>query len=92
MAAIRVVPVAPFTFVNLAAGASAIKLVDYMAGTLLGMLPGLIVMSALGHRIVAIISDPSLAEVTLLVLAILGWVAMSVAVQALVSRLWSRAS
>jgi uncharacterized membrane protein YdjX (TVP38/TMEM64 family) len=63
-----------------------------MAGTLLGMLPGLIVMSALGYRILAILSDPSLAEVALLVLAILGWVAMSVAVQALMSRLWSRAS
>jgi phosphatidylserine/phosphatidylglycerophosphate/cardiolipin synthase-like enzyme/uncharacterized membrane protein YdjX (TVP38/TMEM64 family) len=92
VAAIRVVPVAPFTFVNLAAGASAIKLVDYMAGTLLGMLPGLIVMSALGYRILAILSDPSLAEVALLVIAVLGWVAMSIAVQALVSRLWNRAS
>jgi uncharacterized membrane protein YdjX (TVP38/TMEM64 family) len=92
VAAIRVVPVAPFTFVNLAAGASAIKLLDYIAGTLLGMLPGLIVMSALGHRIVAILSNPSLAEVSLLALAILGWIAVTIAVQALVSRLWSRAS
>ena len=63
VAAVRIVPVAPFTFVNLALGASAIKLVDYLAGTLLGMLPGLIVMSALGHRIVAIVSQPSLVEV-----------------------------
>jgi uncharacterized membrane protein YdjX (TVP38/TMEM64 family) len=92
VAAIRVVPVAPFTFVNLAAGASAISLIDYVAGTLLGMLPGLLVMSALGARIVAIISDPSLAEVTLLALAVLGWIAVSFAVQALVSKWWSRAS
>ena len=90
VAAVRVVPVAPFTFVNLALGASAIKLVDYVAGTLLGMLPGLIVMSALGHRIVAIISNPSIEEVSLLALAVAGWVAVSLAVQALVSRLWSR--
>ena len=40
VAAIRLVPIAPFTFVNFAAGASAIKLVDYVAGTLVGMLPG----------------------------------------------------
>ena len=72
VAAVRVVPVAPFTFVNLALGASAIKLVDYVAGTLLGMLPGLIVMSALGHRIVAIISNPSIEEVSLLALAVVG--------------------
>ena len=92
IAAIRVVPVAPFTVVNLAAGASAIKLVDYVAGTVLGMLPGLIVMSALGHRIVAIISNPSLSEVTLLTLAVVGWIAVSFSVQALVSRLWGRPS
>jgi phospholipase D1/2 len=87
VAAVRVVPIAPFTFVNLAAGASSIKLVDYLAGTLLGMLPGLVVMSALGHRIVAIISDPSLKEVTLLALAVISWLAVSLGVQALVSRL-----
>ena len=39
VAAIRTVPIAPFTVINLAAGASAIPLFDYMAGTLLGMLP-----------------------------------------------------
>lgn len=92
VAAIRVVPLAPFTFVNLAAGACAIKLVDYVAGTLLGMLPGLIALSALGPRIVSIVSDPSLAEAGLLALAILGWIAAAFGVQALVSRLWSRVS
>ena len=92
VAAIRVVPVAPFTFVNLAAGASAIKLVDYVAGTALGMLPGLIVISVLGHRMVAIVSDPSLLDLTLLVTAVVGWIAVSFGVQALVSRLWSQAS
>ncbi len=92
VAAVRVVPVAPFTFVNLALGASAIKLVDYVTGTLLGMLPGLIVMSALGHRIVAIISNPSIGGVLLLALTVAIWVAVSLGVQALVSRLWSPAS
>ena len=48
IAAIRMVPVAPFTLVNMVAGASGIRLLDYIAGTLLGLLPGLILMSALG--------------------------------------------
>jgi uncharacterized membrane protein YdjX (TVP38/TMEM64 family) len=92
VAAIRVVPLAPFTFVNLAAGASAIKLVDYVAGTLLGMLPGLIVMSALGHRVVAIVSDPSLSEVLLLACAVVTWILVSLAVQAMVSKKWDSTS
>jgi uncharacterized membrane protein YdjX (TVP38/TMEM64 family) len=92
VAAVRVVPVAPFTFVNLALGASGIKLVDYLAGTLLGMLPGLIVMSVIGHRIVAIISEPSFAQLSLLALAVIGWIVVSLAVQAMVSRTGSRSS
>ena len=92
VAAVRIVPVAPFTFVNLVAGASAIKLVDYVAGTVLGMLPGLVVMSALGDRIVAILSDPSIGEVALLAAAVIGWIGVSLAVQSFVSRVWRRTS
>jgi phosphatidylserine/phosphatidylglycerophosphate/cardiolipin synthase-like enzyme/uncharacterized membrane protein YdjX (TVP38/TMEM64 family) len=91
IAAIRVVPIAPFTIVNLVAGASSIRLVDFVAGTLIGMLPGLIVMSALGHQIVRVISDPSVTEVSLLVLGVAAWIGMSFGVQALVSRFGSNA-
>lgn len=41
--AVRLVPVAPFVAVNLVAGASAIRLRDYMLGTMLGMLPGILI-------------------------------------------------
>ncbi|MBU4609306.1 VTT domain-containing protein [Achromobacter sp. GG226] len=41
--AVRLVPVAPFVVVNLVAGASAIRLRDYMLGTMLGMLPGILI-------------------------------------------------
>ena len=51
------VPVAPFSLINLMAGASSISVLDYLAGTLIGMLPGLIVMSALGHQITALVTD-----------------------------------
>jgi uncharacterized membrane protein YdjX (TVP38/TMEM64 family) len=65
--------------------------VDFVAGTLIGMLPGLIVMSALGHQIVRVISDPSVTEVSLLVLGVAAWIGMSFGVQALVSRFGSNA-
>lgn len=41
--AVRLVPVAPFVVVNLVAGASAIRLRDYMLGTMLGMMPGILI-------------------------------------------------
>jgi uncharacterized membrane protein YdjX (TVP38/TMEM64 family) len=41
---VRVVPVAPFTVVNLFAGASHIRFRDYLIGTVVGMLPGVAAM------------------------------------------------
>lgn len=89
MAALRMVPVAPFTVVNLVAGASAIPVFDYVAGTLVGMLPGLIVISAVGHQFARILTAPSALDFAWLAAAVIGWIALSVGVQAVVSRYWS---
>ncbi|HEY0442239.1 MAG TPA: VTT domain-containing protein, partial [Xanthobacteraceae bacterium] len=86
VAAVRVVPVAPFTLVNLVAGASQIRLQDFLAGTVLGMAPGWIVMSALGHQIFQIITQPTATNVALLGAAIVAWIAVSVGIQILVSK------
>ena len=86
IAAIRLVPVAPFTVVNVAAGASEIRLFDYLIGTALGMAPGLFVMSALGHNIVLIFTEPSLKHFALLAGAIALWIALILGLQATVQR------
>jgi uncharacterized membrane protein YdjX (TVP38/TMEM64 family)/phosphatidylserine/phosphatidylglycerophosphate/cardiolipin synthase-like enzyme len=86
VAAVRLVPVAPFTLVNLVAGASRIPFVDYLLGTILGMAPGLIVMSALGYQIWSIVTEPTPTNVLLLLLAVLAWLAVSIGAQALVLR------
>jgi uncharacterized membrane protein YdjX (TVP38/TMEM64 family) len=91
VAAIRLVPIAPFTIVNLAAGASAIRLADYIAGTLLGMLPGLIALSALGHQLVRIVTNPTPTEAALLALAVAVWIAVTFGVQALIGKFQGRA-
>ena len=89
IAAIRLVPVAPFTLVNLAAGAAEIRLRDYVIGTLLGLAPGLVVLSALGHQIVEILTKPTVIGSAILLATIVAWIAASIAIQVLVSRRWS---
>ncbi|MEA2948692.1 MAG: phospholipase [Alphaproteobacteria bacterium] len=86
VAAIRLVPLAPFTVVNLVAGASEVKLGTYVAGTLLGMAPGLIVMSALGHQFVRILSEPRPGEFAILIVVLLSWLAVAGCVQLIVAK------
>ncbi|WP_168192807.1 VTT domain-containing protein [Undibacter mobilis] len=90
IAAIRLVPVAPFAVVNLAAGASAIPVFDYMAGTVIGMVPGLIMISAVGNQFARIMTSPTPFDIAALVLAVGAWVALSIGVQVVVTRYWGR--
>jgi phosphatidylserine/phosphatidylglycerophosphate/cardiolipin synthase-like enzyme/uncharacterized membrane protein YdjX (TVP38/TMEM64 family) len=90
IATVRMVPVAPFTVVNLAAGASRIPFTDYMLGTILGMLPGLVLMSALGYQIFNVLTAPTPLNVSLFVLAVVAWIGASLGIQALVTRLRRR--
>jgi len=86
VATIRMVPVAPFTLVNLAAGAIDVRLRDYTFGTLLGLLPGTLALTAFGRQLREIIERPTLANVGLLVAAIAAWIAISLLLQRWASR------
>jgi phospholipase D1/2 len=72
MITLRVVPVAPFTVVNLVAGASHIRVRDYAFGTLLGMAPGALALTLFSDRVVAAIaSAETFRFASLLVLALI---------------------
>lgn len=76
--AVRVIPVAPFTVVNLVAGASHIRLPHFLLGTLLGMAPGILAVTLFADRIYAAARDPSATTLALLAAAMLaivlgGW-------------------
>jgi uncharacterized membrane protein YdjX (TVP38/TMEM64 family) len=77
---------APFTVVNLISGASHIRFGDYMLGTLVGMAPGIAVMTALGDRLRQVLHNPSVANVGLLVVIVAAWIALSVVLQVALSR------
>ena len=55
---VRIVPVAPYSIVNLVAGASHIRLGDFLLGTLIGLLPGVLGTVVFVDRIVATVRDP----------------------------------
>jgi uncharacterized membrane protein YdjX (TVP38/TMEM64 family) len=88
---LRLLPVAPFTLVNLAAGASAIRLTDFVIGTVLGMAPGVTLMAVMGDRVASLFSHPTLGELGLLALCVVAWIALAFSAQALLSRRGGRA-
>lgn len=90
VAMIRLVPIAPFSIVNMVAGASKLGLRDFMLGTALGMLPGNVVMAALGAQIADLARNASWSNAVWLALAILGWIALCLCVQFLVTWLAGR--
>jgi uncharacterized membrane protein YdjX (TVP38/TMEM64 family) len=91
VASIRIVPIAPFTLVNLVAGACAVAPVDYLVGTVIGMLPGLIAASLLGRELAALLSDFSAEKLAVLLLIIVGWIAIAWSAQYASIRLRRRA-
>lgn len=68
MLIVRIVPVAPFTIINLVAGASHIRFRDFLWGTILGMTPGILGITLLTDRVVASLRSPDWQSVVSLVL------------------------
>ena len=56
---VRVLPVAPYSVVNIVAGASRIRWRDFLLGTALGLMPGLVLTSAFVDRAIAAVVEPS---------------------------------
>lgn len=69
--AVRIVPVAPFTVVNLVAGASHINFRDYLIGTLLGMVPGMFSVTLIADRAYATIKNPEINNLVILIATVL---------------------
>lgn len=78
VAAVRLVPVAPFAVVNLVIGGTHIRFRDFLLGNALGMTPGTIAIALFLDQIVTALTTPgpgsvALAGLTLLLIVLGGW-------------------
>ena len=73
VAAIRMLPIAPFSLVNLVAGISSIGIVQFLIGTFLGMFPPMIAKGLVGDSITQIFRNPSATSIGYLVAGIVLW-------------------
>lgn len=72
---VRCIPVAPFTVINLIAGASHIRLRQFLIGTALGMAPGMFAIALFTDRIIASVEAPTLLNYLILGMVVLAIVA-----------------
>ncbi len=83
--ALRIIPTAPFTFINVMAGASHIRFTDYLIGTILGMVPGIAVLSVTGERIEKVFQDPTVLNVSIAIILVGLWFLLGWGLQKLVT-------
>jgi uncharacterized membrane protein YdjX (TVP38/TMEM64 family) len=62
----HMLPVAPFTVVNLGSGVVRIRLRDFLLGSVLGMAPGTVLTTFFVHRLEQMVRNPGLPSVVLL--------------------------
>jgi phosphatidylserine/phosphatidylglycerophosphate/cardiolipin synthase-like enzyme len=87
VAAVRMVPVAPFTVVNMVMGAAGVRLRAYLAGTAIGLVPGVLVLTMVGDRLREVWRDPDPLNVLWFALVAVLWLGLAFVLQRVVARL-----
>jgi phospholipase D1/2 len=67
VAVLRMVPVAPYTVVNVVAGASHLQLGRFLLGTLIGMVPGLAALTWFSDSLYRAVTEPGPQSVAVLI-------------------------
>jgi phospholipase D1/2 len=66
VATLRLLPVAPFTVVNIVSGAFKVPWRDYVLGSLLGLAPGILITNLFAHQFASAIRNPGIGTFLLL--------------------------
>jgi phospholipase D1/2 len=66
VAAIRLLPVAPFAIVNIVSGAFKVSIRNYFLGSLLGLAPGILLINFFAHQFARAVRHPGAGSYTLL--------------------------
>jgi uncharacterized membrane protein YdjX (TVP38/TMEM64 family) len=90
IALLRMLPVAPFSVVNFAVGMSPVKFTTFIAGTALGLLPGLAALSFLRGLLIRVWRHPDLQGCLALGAAVIFWFGLLFALS-VISRRWHAA-
>jgi uncharacterized membrane protein YdjX (TVP38/TMEM64 family) len=73
---LRLLPIAPYTAVNIALGMLEVTFFAFMAGTFLGTLPGTVIAAFLGYSALELWQNPSVENMEAIAVGFVCWVAI----------------
>lgn len=71
---LRLLPIAPYTAVNIALGMLEVTFFAFMAGTFLGTLPGTVIAAFLGHSALELWQNPSMENIGAIAIGLVCWI------------------
>ena len=86
-AVVRVIPGSPFALVSVAAGASDIRFLDYLAGTAIGITVPVVLLTVATEQTSRLLTEPSAMQFVLLAGVAALWIAVAVGAQAILERI-----
>jgi uncharacterized membrane protein YdjX (TVP38/TMEM64 family) len=86
MIIVRTLPLAPYSVVNIVAGASHIRWRDYLIGTAIGMLPGIFLTTTFADYLVMAIRTPSEQTLGVLLIIVLLLIGLAIATGKMIRR------
>jgi phospholipase D1/2 len=89
---VRLLPLAPFSVVNVLAGALRVRLRDFLLGTVIGMAPGIVVTVAFADSLARALHQPGWSSISMLGLALLLAVAAAFGTRQWLARRSARAA
>ena len=81
VAIVRLLPIAPFTVVNVVAGASHIRFRDFALGSVVGLAPGILALALFSDRLAAVVQEPSGGRLAVLVAVVAALVLVGIGVK-----------
>lgn len=86
IASLRMLPLAPFMLINLAAGAARVPFLDFAIGSALGLGPGIIAFNLMGVQFQQVLTQGRAEDVGVLLALLAGWLALTLLLQRLINR------
>lgn len=74
MTVIRMIPIAPFSVVNMVLGAISVPLSSFILGTILGMSPGKVVLAIFGDNIISVFTQPTFKKTIVAIVGLGIWI------------------